>query len=302
MKFQRKSPGKMESRHLIIGLALLLVFAQLVLASDAIIAFKDGDGAGCGGSATQCPYLRFWNSSGSGSWSTESVLPTTGNNLRWMVLKKSPVSEKMVLVTVSDSDYNLDAFVCMANCSNVSNWQVTNNIAAVADVAQRQFDVEFETTTGNALVVYGVLSTNASRDLGYKILPNSSRNFTGITEQYINNAESGSDLQYTWVELDRKPVAGSNELLLAAFDSTDNRIHAWVWNGASWGSQTNISTSATATGGYEALAAKYATDGSKGMVIGANSTIGNVNGKYWNGASWTTADIGVVTIGNNDVK
>ncbi|MEM4329906.1 MAG: S8 family serine peptidase, partial [Candidatus Bilamarchaeaceae archaeon] len=128
---------------------------------NAIIAYRSNTGSGL-----NFPKIRFWNSTGEGSWGPEIELPTAESPVRWAVVKWSPISSKIVLVTLSDDGY-LDGYVCMGNCTNVANWQVTNNIGQVwtTAAAQRRFDVEFETATGDAVVVYGVLSAVTTRDL-----------------------------------------------------------------------------------------------------------------------------------------
>ena len=277
-------------RHILIAVLLILLFAQVASAMDAVIAYRsDTNQSYCtAATAENCPKIRFWNSSassGNGSWGPEIELSTSDNPVNFAVIKASPVSQKLVLVTLSDDD-NLDGYVCMSNCSSTASWQRTTNIGNVATSAVRSFDVEFETSTGDAILVYAIDSTNTSRDLAYKILPSANTNFSSSSEQYINDA--GGEIDYTWVRLDRKPMT-SQELLLVAFDasSATEDINAWVWDGSAWGNQTEISNDASDTSGGEALAVRYSADGTKGMVIGANGSDGNVAYRYWNGAAWS---------------
>ncbi|MEM3432144.1 MAG: right-handed parallel beta-helix repeat-containing protein, partial [Candidatus Bilamarchaeaceae archaeon] len=250
---------------------------------NAIIAYRSNTGSGL-----NFPKIRFWNSTGEGSWGPEIQLPTAGSPVRWAVVKWSPISSKIVLVTLSDDGY-LDGYVCMGNCTNVANWQVTNNIGQVwtTAAAQRRFDVEFETATGDAVVVYGVLSAVTTRDLAYRVLPASSSSFATTTEQYIDDTGHATDIQYSWVRLARNPRVGQEEIILVGFDLTDNHTNAWVWNGNSWGNQVSITDTATSTSGYQALAVAYAADGSKGMAIGGSGTTGDVNTRYWSGGVWS---------------
>ncbi|NYZ77576.1 right-handed parallel beta-helix repeat-containing protein, partial [Candidatus Micrarchaeota archaeon] len=248
-------------------------------ASDAIIAYRSNTGV----NTLNSPKIRFWNSSLNGSWGSEIELPAATAGITRLVVKQSPVSSKIVLVTAKSSGL-LDAYVCTSDCSNALSWTVSS-IGDVSAVTQRRFDVEFETATGNAIVVYGVVSANATRDLAYKVLPAGTSSFTGIPEQYIDDTGNATDLQYTWVRLDRKP--SGSELLLTAFDGTNNHINAWVWNGSVWNNQIGISSDASGSSGREALAVRYSADGSKGMVLGVNGTTGYVNYTYWNGSAWS---------------
>ncbi|MGC8898918.1 MAG: right-handed parallel beta-helix repeat-containing protein [Candidatus Micrarchaeia archaeon] len=260
---------------------------------DGIIAYRSNTGL----NGLNSPKVRFWNGTfGNGNWSSEIELQSAGSPIRYAIAKWSPLSNKKIIITQSDDGY-LDAYVCEFECSNPSNWTYTSNIGQVGATAptnsSRRFDVDFETVSGDAIVVYSVLDASPNRDLAYKVLPANTLNFSGITEQYINDTGHATDIQYTWVRLDRNPLQ-KDEMILVGFDSNNSYINAWVWNGNAWGNQVNIADTATVTGGYEALAVKYSADGTKGMVIGGNGTIGEVNTRYWNGTAWsaiTTFDV-----------
>jgi len=229
-------------------------------------------------------------------------LPTTGAPIVQLVLKQSPVSSKIVLVAQSNNSF-LSGYVCMHDCTNVINWDTTLNIANTNSTTtlQRRFDIAFESNTGNMLLIYGVNSTNTSRDLGYKILYESNMSFNGLNEQYIDDSVQASDVQYSWVTADRDPVNTSNEIIITGFDLTNNDINAWVWNGTAWGNQRELTATATGTGGYEALAVKYASDGSKGMVVGGTGAAGAVNWQYWSAGAWTAGTFDTNGVSNNDV-
>ncbi len=262
----------------------LILIISISYATDAIAAYRSNTGT----STLSSPKIRYWNSSGTGTWGAEVELPTAGSPIRYLVIKTSPISNKTVLVTLSDDGY-LDAYVCNSNCGSAGSWTATNNIGQVwtTAAAQRRFDVDFETVSGDAIVVYSVLNTGTANDLAYKVLPAAATSFTGITEQYIDDTGHAKDLTYTWVDVDCKPGGASDECIMVGFDSTDNDENAWVWNGSAWGNQVSLSDAATATGGYQAQAVKYAADGSKGMAVGGHSTSGLVQYKYWNGTSWS---------------
>ncbi len=241
-----------------------------------------------GVSGISSPKIRFFNASGTGSWGSEIELPSAGSPVRWVMAKWSPISDKIVVVSQSD-DGNLDGYACLANCTRLSNWVYSSNIGAIGTgtSTRRRFAIEFETSTSDLVLLYGILSTNTARDFGYKVLPAASSSFTGLTEQYIDDTGHATDIQYAWIQLDRKP-ANSEELIASVFDITDTDINALVWNGNSWGNFVEISPTATATGSSRALAVRYAADGSKGMAMGADGTIGNVNTRYWNGSVWSS--------------
>ena len=289
-------------RRFVFVLVMFFLFcsAYALADLDAIISYRSNTGA----DGVNSPKIRFWNSTGDGNWGSEIELPSAGSPIRYTVAKWSPISNKIIIITQSD-DGNLDAYVCMENCTSTSSWVVTNNIGNVWTtppfVSSRRFDVEFETTTGDAILVYAVDNPNPSIDLSYKVLPAENLSFAGIPEQNIDDTGHGVYVQYTWVRMDRNPNA-SQELIAVGFDDTNADINAWVWNGSTWGNLVEISASATSTSGYEALAVRYASDGSKGMVVGANGTVGNVNTRYWNGSAWSGIITFDITPGSRDVR
>ncbi len=285
---------------------LLMIFLMgMASASDAIIAYRsDSGGTACPGPDLYCPKIKFWDSDADGEWGSEIVLNSTNSEVKWAIVKSSPVSSKIVLVTQSSggsTNYDkLTGYVCMADCDNAANWVVTTNLATVSntgggggsEIQERMFDVEFETATGDAIVVYSVDDDeDDEKDFGYKILPAATSSFASLIEYYIDDESDGSDdVEHKWVRLDRDPVPGSEELIMTAYNPEEHDIDAWVWNGSAWGSQAGISDDADNTGGYEALAVRYDAQGEKAMVLGAYGSKGKVNYRYWNGALWSSTN------------
>ncbi len=312
-KIGQKGQEQKSCVVLLFLLAFMLFFifsyaAQIVEAANATIAYRSNTGNcgnGNGNNNLSCPKVREWNSTNSGSWGPELELLTAGSPVREAIIKYSPVSAKRILVTLSN-DGSLDAYVCTSDCNDVNAWAVSNNIGSIWTTAptvhQRGFDVDFETATGDAIVVYGVVNTNVTKDIAYKVLPAAKSVFNGIPEEYLNDSET-ANIQYTWIALDRKPTAGSVELIMVGFDDTSDDINGWVWNGTNFTSNVSVTNAATATGNFEALAVAYAADGTKGMVVGGDSTTGNVRGFYWNGGgTWTNTNPGDLAAGTADVQ
>ncbi len=268
------------ARNKVVFLFMLMLVCA-AFATDAIAAYRSNTGT----NGLNSPKIRIWNST-TNAWGSEVELPTAGSPIRYITMKTSPLSGKTVIVTQSDDGY-LDAYACISNCGSAGSWTVSNNVgrvwASAPGTSSRRYDFDFEQAAGDAVLVYGVVNANKARDLAYRVLPAASAAWGA--EQYIDDTGHSTDLQYSWVEVDAKPR--SDEMIMSGFDSTDNHINAWVWDGASWGNQLSLSTTATATGGYEAMATRYSADGSDGMVIGAAGTTGNMAWAYWNGASWS---------------
>jgi hypothetical protein len=269
-------------------LTCVLAFEAPAFGSDAMIAYYSTTASG-----GNFPKIRVWSSAGSGSWGTEVELSSAGSPVREAVIKSSPVSTKKVLVTESDDGF-LDGYVCLANCGSAGSWTLSADIGQIWGAFPPGesfvgFDVEFETATGAAMLVYNLQGGSSVQDLAYKTLAPGATSFPGSPSGYV---DLGGDLSMTWVELDRKPVATSEELILAAYATTNNQTYAKVWNGSAWVSETTLLVDTPNGIGREKLAVRYAADGSKGMVLAAdNDSAGTpvMRSKYWNGTSWTTA-------------
>jgi len=290
----------MNRKLLFAGIFVFLVFSDALFSADAMIAYRSNTSTCKIGifsvSPLFCPKLRIWDDAGTGTWGHEITLSTSQSVIRHLVLINSPVSSKNVLVVQGD-DGLLDGYVCAVNCSIASSWTRSSNIADVGtDMVYpipRRFDIDFEKDTGDAVLVYSVDDASGAHDLGYKVLPAASSSFAGIAESYINDAGHAGDIVGEWVELDPKPTAGSEEIVLVSQDWTNKDINAWVWDGASWGHQTDISLT-THGSGVEPVALKYTKDGTQAMALGEyDYWVGGVltnriiNYKYWDGTAWS---------------
>jgi hypothetical protein len=215
-------------------------------------------------------------------WTGESQLATAGSPVRWVRTAYSPNDTRFyerIVVTLSD-DGSLDAYVRKED----KTWSVTNNIGNVGATAnaQRAFDIAYEKTTGRALLVYCVLSTDTARDLAYRI-------WNGVSwssEAYIDDTGHAVDVQYYWISLSSKPTSGSNEIAMIALDGTDSDINGWIWSGSAWGNYVELAGTAS-TNTRECLAVAYeSTSGKAWTAYGIGNTVGF---RRWSGTTWETA-------------
>jgi len=135
------------------------------------------------------PKTRNW--SGSAWDGAETELPSAESPVRYIRVTYSPVMvgyDEKIIVTLSDNGY-LDAYVWTG-----STWSVTNNVGFVGLTANdyRCFDIAYEKTSGKAMLVYAVSSTDTDRDLAYRVWSGSSWS----AEAYINDSGHASDAQY----------------------------------------------------------------------------------------------------------
>src|SRR5207249_11276280 len=153
----------------------------------AAIAYRSNTGSSTVNSAK----TRTWDGT---AWSAESEQATAGSPIRAVRMAWSPTdANTRISVTESDDGW-LDAYVCTPTCT------VTNNIGQVWSTApgtpERRFDVAYENTSGDALLVYGVLSTDPTHDIAYRTYSGGSWG----AEQYLDDTGRGTDVQYTQID------------------------------------------------------------------------------------------------------
>ncbi len=263
---------------------MLLLVAGVSFASDAMISYRSNTGT-CG---INCPKIRAWNSA-SASWGGEAEIgSTTYAAIRAARIAFSPLNQKRIMVTENNNG-ELDLYVSW----NGTSWTQTRNLTkiwtAAPAVHYRGFDIAFETTSGNALIILSPTDAAATCDLAYFVVLRNDTVANSSAYTCIDDSGHATDIQYGWVVADSDPASGSNEIIVVGEDRTDNDVNAWVWNGAAWGNMQAVTAAATATGDFEALGVKYSADGSDGMVIAATRTAGVVNYQFWTGAAWNGA-------------
>jgi len=243
--------------------------------SRAFIGYRSNTGA----STLSSPKTRSWNGL---AWDgTETELASAGSPVRWVRTAYSPLMARYyekIIVTLSD-DGNLDAYVWTG-----SSWSVTNNLGFVGTTANayRPFDVAYEKTSGNALLVYGVSSIDSNNDLAYRVW----NGFSWSAESYINDSGHGTDVQYYWVDLASKPTSGANEIALVALEgtTTDGSVRAWIWNGNSWGSELSLETKTIKP--VEDVGVAYESLSGNAMFAWGSNLEPRYDSRRWLGSSW----------------
>ncbi len=233
---------------------------------------------------------RIWSGT---SWSLEKELPSSGSNVRWIRTAYSPAQSRdheVILVTLSD-DGLLDAYVWTG-----TSWFVTNDIGNVGTTANsyRPFDVAYEKTSGRALLVYGVLSTDVTKDLAYKIWDGESWS----AEQYLNIVLATEvDLQVNWVSLASRPT--SKNIALIALTS-NSRAEAFIWYGSSWGPQRDVTISSSIVT-KESIALGWETSSGSLVAVAGEGATGDMRWHRFT-TSWVTNATTKIVSGNHPVN
>lgn len=225
--------------------------------TDAFIAYRSNTGT----STLDSPKNRGWDGD-TAAWSSENEMATAGSPIRTVRTATCPKSERAlekIVVTLSD-DGNLDAYVF-----DGASWNVANNIGQVWSTspsdARRPFDIAYESSSGDALLVYGTTVPSGTSDLAYRTW--SYRTGWG-PEQYFDDIGHSTKISVTYVALASDP--NSDKIIMAYIDGTNSNVNAVVWNGSSWENFIEI-TSTVALPTEECLAVASETKSGAFMVV-----------------------------------
>src|SRR5947209_14487763 len=248
--------------------------------SEAAIAYRSNTGT----STVSSPKTRSWDGS---SWGSEAEASTAGSPIRAVRVAPSPMSSSWTIIVTESDDGWLDAYVCTPTCT------VTNNIGQVWSTApgspERRFDVAYENTSGDALLVYGVLSTDPTHDIAYRTYSGGSWG----AEQYLDDPGHATDVQYTQIDL--APKKGSDIIGMIGGDDTFDEANAWIWDGSACGSYTQITISMESPNYRHVAVALEAASGqllAVAAVASSNDIISNYCSTSWSGTSQFTCASG----------
>ena len=286
-------------RYSLIFLFFTLLYLDYLYSLNATLVYASTTGNGL-----TYPKLREWNSS-SNNWGPESELNfSSSGNISSIKIYYAPNNQKRIIVTQNILG-ELDLYVSWDG----KTWYNTSNISKLwttaPSVYYRGFDLAYEYATNDAILVFSVVSTSTSCDLGYFFIPANATTINSSTSAYgcIDDATVSTDITSRFVMMASKPNYSSREIIVASTETSQDDVNAWVWNGSTWSNQKEIAAAATATGNYEAAAVVYTADGSQAMVVAGDGTAGNVNYSFWNGSTWSTTSFFDVDRGDgNDVR
>ncbi len=287
------------SSPLILTLIAIIIFTLLIAeeveAQNATIAYRATNNCGAA-NGLFCPKIVDWNDIAQfGTLGAQVNLTTLGDQVQTMVLKQSPVKNKKILV-VKTFNGTLHSYVCATgNCLSATDWYQTNQIAVVETPAQhnnsRNFDLEFESLTGDALLVWGPNAPSQSGttcELRYKVLPYDEVDFntTNSPDNCLDITRMDRNPQISWVEMSRNPNNRSQEIAMIAtnLSAVEGGAYAFIWNGSAFANQLEISVAMTAAVAHsrKAVAVVYAADNSSAMFAAGTGATGNVNTTEWN--------------------
>jgi hypothetical protein len=217
------------------------------------------------GTATT-PKYREWDGS---TWSPQADALDVGSAINWIVTKAAPNRNEYITGTLgTDSDINLQVY-------ENGSWGDLNEVTtAASNVNMRAFDIAYEQSSGDAMVVY----CDGDEDPSYTIWDGSSW-VAGGSIDFTSGVACG------WIRLISNPI--SDEIILIARNTTGTQYTAWVWDGSSWGD--SITGGSMTEEYHEGMTGAYEESGDQAVIAYSNGNNGNFTWRAWNGSSWTAA-------------
>ena len=178
-----------------------------------------------------------------------------GARPQWLEIASNPNKREMVMAAIDDSsDVNAQVW-------NGNSWGNLKELTKSSRNNYKSIDVEYESQSGDALVVYSDVSGTASQDMipRYNI-------WNGISWSAQAQASSVGAVP-TAIELASNP--NKDEIILVTNDDA-NDINAQVWNGNSWSSPAELSPNAFSAG--QPFDAEYESISGDGLIVYTNGT------------------------------
>jgi len=220
-----------------------------------------------GEGAVTTPRYRIWNGS---SWGSELSASDVGGTVQWIRMAAGTQRDEYVMaVQDAVNDVNVQVF----NGTTDTWGSVTEVTTTVSDNTRRGFDVAYETTSGDAIIVY----CDGDSDPSYRV-------WNGSTWSSASTITTVSANNCNYIQMASDPT--SDEIIMVTRD-TGAGYEAQVWNGSSW--SNSITLGSMTDTAHEGIAVQYEESGGQGVVVTSN---GNTNGfiwTSWNGSEWGTA-------------
>lgn len=181
------------------------------------------------------PHYRTWTPSDVSSESNMQAYDGgNGSDLRFVQVEAAPTRDEYMRVEQYETG-NIQAQMFTGGSWSIGSGAATNGSLNgtglnITYANYRNFDVAYEDSTGDALVVYEDSAT-ANKTLKYRTWNGSTWSAEG-TIDFSGVAESGTDDVSIWVEL--VPDYGSDNIMLIWKNYALYGIYGAVWNGSSW--------------------------------------------------------------------
>ncbi len=242
------------------------------------------------GTDNTIPKYRSWNEQ-TASWNALKDLPDAGANaIEICRIEFSPVEDRIIIVT-QDSTGLLDLYTCTLSCDTGSNWTLeesdfADTYTTALSTPHRQWDIMFEKTSGDLLVVYDKEVTEVN-DFYYRVWDTTTTSWEAAEAgfNYINGVTSdANDIRYIGLAQDKS--AASDEIAMTLLDTTTDDVYDFIWDGSNFGNQhTCTADTGTTSDDFLGTGIVYETGSDDAIISCANGT-NSMDYAQWNGATW----------------
>ena len=214
-------------------------------------------------SGDSSPNLRIWDGTAFASADNSSGI----GSLSSLRAAEAPTRDEIIVIgrnTLSN---------IVGEIWNGTSWSAlpSNPLGTYSPASPWMADVAYESVSGNAMMVWGTDTA-----LKYSVWNGTSWTAAANLSDYWTL--SGGTVAYH-VQLASK--SGANEMVLAVTDNL-GKDYAYVWNGTSWSTGTQVST-----GSGSSSAVAYEAQSGRAMITYADAATPTLYYRIWNGSSWS---------------
>jgi Mg-chelatase subunit ChlD len=211
------------------------------------------------------------------SWSAEQYANHVGGWPYYLKLESNPLNSEVIMCTANDF---LDLKAQVWDASSWSDVEVLSEnldskpyLDASVDYYTRSFDIKYEQTSGDAIVVYMDMNISNSTPL-YRVWDGSIWSSATAVEGFSPTGNGSIE----WIQLATDPE--SDDMVLMTLDDAGH-LYGSVWDGSSWDEFEELSINA-GMDGYQCFDVVYEHDSGRAMVSWYDQS-GSVKYRIWNG-------------------
>ncbi len=230
------------------------VASDAINSSTGLLSYEDN-----GGSNT---WSRVWNGT---AFNAQASMSTTPADSRWFSEQSSPINNEKLVALVDNAGVspNIDPLYMFRWDGAAWNLDFSIGFTCQQD-ASRKFDIAYEETSGDALLVYN----DCTSQLKYR------KRASGAWDGSSSNAGTAYDTTKSWIKLKAKP---NTDDILVGILNANRRVGAMVWDGASntFGTQladSSGTSSQTNTITEESMGIAWENSSGKALLVYGSTT------------------------------
>lgn len=222
------------------------------------------------------PKYREWTDS---AWvSSKTVTDITAGADGFHVVRMCPSSVRNEALAGFQTTEAGSQDIEISTFTTHGEWGTAKNITGNCGTsATRVFDIAYEQTSGDGLIVYREGANQVPFYATWDGTDITDVGSTGLTD-------NGATL--SWIRLVPKP--GSNEIMLVYMNS-NRQIYAAIWTGSAWGNEQALESTVNGAPAdtNQAFDAAYHHSAGVGMAVWIDSSTTKLQYRQWDGTAWT---------------